>query len=569
MPFLLPLTMPLPLAFALRSRAASGEGSEYLIGADAAFVLGAELFACWVSSEPALNSTIRTSVASRRRCRGPSMGSADALRPRSNGVICDMEAAAAKPKAKVLPKPGFAKARAAAAKVRVREYGDMSIFLQRASSPPAPMGPTTAKTVADPASRRSVRRLYGRPDVREDPFRRKSALLPKCRAPQEADNSVIAICCFVCALGHEVDAALGACSPCPVLRALAWRLFRLAISHLEDVSCHRSPSQGYLCKHEVRAWRHQVELRHKRLLVSRVHRQLPTRTSRTDYSANNAVQALRRLVDLKEVICQEDRAKSPQLPGSSVLVHSIASEELFPPAAEAASTACSPSLYSAGAAGGGGGGSSTTDERMRQLVLENQALREAFGDTQKRLMELEDERQCFLDEGVYDVVNSICGQTGLSPKAGLTGLMGDADNHTKTNGDAGAITFHIGSVDPSADLLALAGSPVAPPPSADLLALAGSPAALPLSPLSLAQMVARRSEQDLRSAELSGENDKLRRELERTTKILEVLEQQRHLAEDKMLALEQEHAVLVRRLAEMEGGARSELSSGSFEVGTV
>ena len=26
-----------------------------------------------------------------------------------------------------------------------------------------------------------------------------------------------------------------------------------------------------------------------------------------------------------------------------------------------------------------------------------------------RLMELEDERQCFLDEGVYDVVNSICG----------------------------------------------------------------------------------------------------------------------------------------------------------------
>lgn len=322
-----------------------------------------------------------------------------------------------------------------------------------------------------------------------------------------------------------------------------------------------------------------MQTRSARLASSgRAEAQAPARQQGAPPAADKnkqAVQALRRLVDLKEVICQEDRAKSPQLPGSSVLVHSIASEELFPPvmlddlagqAAEAASTACSPSLYSAGAAGGGGGGSSTTDERMRQLVLENQALREAFGDTQKRLMELEDERQCFLDEGVYDVVNSICGQTGLSPKAGLTGLMGDADNHTKTNGDAGAITFHIGSVDPSADLLALAGSPVAPPPSADLLALAGSPAALPLSPLSLAQMVARRSEQDLRSAELSGENDKLRRELERTTKILEVLEQQRHLAEDKMLALEQEHAVLVRRLAEMEGGARSELSSGSFEV---
>ena len=47
---------------------------------------------------------------------------------------------------------------------------------------------------------------------------------------------------------------------------------------------------------------------------------------------------------------------------------------------------------------------------MRQLMLENQALREACGDTQKRLLELEDERQCFLAEGVYDVVNSICGR---------------------------------------------------------------------------------------------------------------------------------------------------------------
>ncbi|CAE7248829.1 unnamed protein product [Symbiodinium natans] len=196
---------------------------------------------------------------------------------------------------------------------------------------------------------------------------------------------------------------------------------------------------------------------------------------------------------------------------------------------------------------------------MRQLVLENQALREAFGDTQKRLMELEDERQCFLDEGVYDVVNSICGQTGLSPRAGLTGLMGDVDNSAaKTNGDGAAITFHIGSTDPSTDLLALAGSPSV---------LAGSPAALPLSPLSLAQMVARRSEQDLRSAELSGENEKLRRELERTTKILEVLEQQRHVAEDKMLALEQEHAVLVRRLAEMQTGVSNlELSPGESDI---
>ena len=30
-------------------------------------------------------------------------------------------------------------------------------------------------------------------------------------------------------------------------------------------------------------------------------------------------------------------------------------------------------------------------------------------------MELEDERQCFLDEGVYDVVNSICGRRPRYP----------------------------------------------------------------------------------------------------------------------------------------------------------
>ncbi|CAE7725813.1 unnamed protein product [Symbiodinium necroappetens] len=414
-----------------------------------------------------------------------------------------------------------------AAKPESRLRSSRTQLPRRASSPPAPMGPTAAKAEADPpASRRAVR----------------SSGLHSATAASQAR-----------------EAALRQAFPA-----------RNQSPRRRELSPQPKP-------------RIPVQTRSARLASSgRAEAQAPARQQGAPPPADKnkqAVQALRRLVDLKEVICQEDRAKSPQLPGSSVLVHSIASEELFPPvmlddlagqAAEAASTACSPSLYSAGAAGGGGGGSSTTDERMRQLVLENQALREAFGDTQKRLMELEDERQCFLDEGVYDVVNSICGQTGLSPKAGLTGLMGDADNHTtKTNGDAGAITFHIGSVDPSADLLALAGSPVAPPPSADLLALAGSPAALPLSPLSLAQMVARRSEQDLRSAELSGENDKLRRELERTTKILEVLEQQRHLAEDKMLALEQEHAVLVRRLAEMEGGARSELSPDSFEVGTV
>lgn len=272
--------------------------------------------------------------------------------------------------------------------------------------------------------------------------------------------------------------------------------------------------------------------------------------------------ALRRLVDLKDALCgtKEEKLMAPRpqkprpapltavngsdsprsLRGSSVLVHHMASEELFPSAddivgqAEAASTACSPSLYSIG---GGGAGSSTADERMRQLKLENQALREAFGDTQKRLMELEDERQSFLDEGVYDVVNSICGQTGLSPRDAKC-LMGEVENSKKTSG-GGTVTYHIGSTDlPAEHPLTFCGSPVA------------------TSPMSAAQILARRSEQDLRSAELSGENDKLRRELERTTKILEVLEQQKHQAEDKMMALEQEHTALLRRLAEVQGAGQ-------------
>eukprot|EP00913_Durusdinium_trenchii_P033622 g31473.t1 len=152
-------------------------------------------------------------------------------------------------------------------------------------------------------------------------------------------------------------------------------------------------------------------------------------------------------------------------------------------------------------------------------------------------MELEDERQSFLDEGVYDVVNSICGQTGLSPRENGKCLMGNAKNSPKNGG--GTVTYHIGSTDlPAEHPLTFCGSPVA------------------TSPMSVAQILARRSEQDLRSAELSGENEKLRRELERTTKILEVLEQQKHLAEDKMLALEQEHAKLLRRLAQAQAAGK-------------
>jgi len=425
-------------------------------------------------------------------------------------------APSAKAKGKVLLRPGFAKARAAAkvealeaAKPETKPRSTRTSLSRRASSPPAPAA-DTARAVADPLASRRAARSSGLHASTAASQAREAALRQAFPARNQSPRR----------------------EP-PVVQAKA-----------------KMPART----------------RSARLSAPAAAQAFAPQRLETPEKNNQAVQALRRLVDLKEVICAEvqepqDRKpalptaqKGPQLPsaamsdtprslqGSSVLVHSIASEDVFPPVslddaagqiADAASTACSPSLYSRGA--GGGGGSSTTDERMRQLVLENQALREAFGDTQKRLIELEDERQCFLDEGVYDIVNSICGQTGLSPKSGVTGLMGDADNDsasTKRTGEASTVTYHIGSSDPSAELLGLMGSP--------------------LSPLSLAQMAARKSEQDLRSAELSGENEKLRRELERTTKILEVLEQQKHLAEDKMLALEQEHAVLVRKLAEMQ-----------------
>ncbi|CAE8717350.1 unnamed protein product, partial [Polarella glacialis] len=114
---------------------------------------------------------------------------------------------------------------------------------------------------------------------------------------------------------------------------------------------------------------------------------------------------------------------------------------------EISSPTCSPSACS-GAGFVGGAGSSTADERMRQLILENQALREAFSDTQKRLMRLEDEKREFQDEGIYDVVNSICGKTsgtGRQPTVNDLNQVNDlselSSNGAAAKGDTGAITY--------------------------------------------------------------------------------------------------------------------------------
>eukprot|EP00930_Biecheleria_cincta_P018231 TRINITY_DN14272_c2_g1_i1.p1 TRINITY_DN14272_c2_g1~~TRINITY_DN14272_c2_g1_i1.p1 ORF type:complete len:850 (-),score=151.34 TRINITY_DN14272_c2_g1_i1:371-2611(-) len=227
--------------------------------------------------------------------------------------------------------------------------------------------------------------------------------------------------------------------------------------------------------------------------------------------------------------------------------NSIVTDESHMP--ELASTACSPSVQSQGCTAGAPS-SSAVEERMRQLILENQALREAFGDTQKRLMQLEDERRGFMDEGIYDVVNSICGQSGGAARprgSQLPGVSTTAAVMTPAC-ESGAITYMLSG---RADLAAIhCELPPRQQPLVRANSLTSSEQAL--SPGSAALALARKSEQDLRSAALSGENEELRRELERVTKVGEALEQQKLSAEDKAHALEQEHALLAQRLCQLQ-----------------
>jgi len=54
---------------------------------------------------------------------------------------------------------------------------------------------------------------------------------------------------------------------------------------------------------------------------------------------------------------------------------------------------------------------SSVNQRLKQ---ENDSLREALAAASRKLTKLEDEQQCFFDEGVFDLVNSMCGRTGNS-----------------------------------------------------------------------------------------------------------------------------------------------------------
>jgi len=156
------------------------------------------------------------------------------------------------------------------------------------------------------------------------------------------------------------------------------------------------------------------------------------------------------------------------------------------------------SASSTGGAHSARGSDATLEPTIQELLHENATLKEAFSEANRRLARLEEEKSRFFDEGVFDLVNSVCGQSGS----------------TRSYGDL------------VARLRGLAGFEPSPKMSLQL----------PLSPT--------------RSENLGKENAKLRRELARATELGETLEQQQRAVEDRAHALEQERAFLADRLTQ-------------------
>lgn len=152
---------------------------------------------------------------------------------------------------------------------------------------------------------------------------------------------------------------------------------------------------------------------------------------------------------------------------------------------------------------------------LQRLIQENESLREAFSDASQRLSQLEDEKLRLLDEGVFDLVNSVCGKP----------------------------TVDIGR--------AIAGQGMS---------------VVAMSPEKAVTTELRRAEEETRSAQLSGENEELRQELVRTARMGEALERQQQVAEDRMHALEQEKVWLAERSARLAHDGEASPSTGSSAV---
>lgn len=163
------------------------------------------------------------------------------------------------------------------------------------------------------------------------------------------------------------------------------------------------------------------------------------------------------------------------------------------------------------------GGNARGDLRLapaiQRLVCENTALREALEDANTRLSQLEDEKLRFFDEGVFDVMNSMC-------------------DHTSYLADAS----------PHATALSLPQPPCSPPTGSE-----SEPA---------------------RSEVLSGENAKLRMELVHAREVGDALAEQQKTAEIRMLSLEQEQVWLNERLVRLSEGVDESHIVDDTDAGT-
>jgi len=168
---------------------------------------------------------------------------------------------------------------------------------------------------------------------------------------------------------------------------------------------------------------------------------------------------------------------------------------------------------------------------LEQLVQENATLREAFSETNKRLLRLEDERSRFFDEGIFDIVNAVCVQSDST---------GSCDDVVSRFRNFSALSTRL-------------------PHN-----LSGSP---PVSPGSVSSTQVRYFEEK-RSAELSSQNAELRAELAKAGEVGESLELQQRAAEDRTHVLEQERARLMERLRECTASIDGTSLVDATEIGS-
>lgn len=161
---------------------------------------------------------------------------------------------------------------------------------------------------------------------------------------------------------------------------------------------------------------------------------------------------------------------------------------------------------------------SIDDAIVQRLLHENASLRHAFSEASRRLARIEDDKSRFFDEGIFDLVNSVCGQSGS------TGSCDDLVSRfrgqwpRRPSPDASAACTPLGNL--MGPLLSS---------SSDISMSLSRP-------------------EGQRAAELSGENAELRRELEQASKVGEALEWKQRAAEERTHDLEEERLQLVERL---------------------